>query len=251
VGDGGGGEGGTRCWVPQRPLARCENLCSDDRWQSPAMKSLDDADVHFIQRELLSWGKENQRDFPWRQRIPFWLAVVAEILLQRTRAEMVSPAFAAFREEFPTSGSFSNASPDDLGRILRPLGLRKRVRALEGLRQTLQATGRLPRTAARLVRLPGVGPYTAAAALSMHAGVRVPIIESNVARVLARYLDRPIPRIPARSGWLEREIDALTPLKRFRAFDYALLDLGALVCRPRSPMCCRCPLAKRCATSLQ
>ena len=203
----------------------------------------------WFRSELLKWGKENSRPFPWRNRIPFWKAVVVEVLLQRTGADRVAPAFRLLSERFPTARAFSEATVDDLDTILAPLGLRKRGATLLELARLLRRHGKLPRDVAGLSSIHGIGPYTVSAALSLHGQRRATIVDTNVARVVCRFYGRKVPKIPDRDDWLRARIEALTPDECFREFNYALLDLGAAICRSRRTHCGICPLQSHCLSA--
>ena len=166
----------------------------------------------------------------------------------RTRAAQVLPVYRELFRRFPTARTFGAANDEELTEIVGPLGLRWRARLVAALAHEIgRRNGRLPRTQKALEELPGVGPYAAAAALSLHGGRRAVIIDANVVRVLARLVGREFDGETRRKRWLRDLAEYATPARDVRAFNYALLDLGAIVCRPRTPRCSACPLEDLCA----
>ena len=203
-----------------------------------------------IRRNLQRWAEVHSQAFPWRRPRPFWQGLVAEVLLQRTRAAQAVPVFNELIRCYPTAERFANASERDIAKLLAPLGLRWRAPLLYRLATEIgRRKGRLPRVRAELEALPGVGSYGATAALRLHGGVRATIIDSNVVRVLARFVGEEFDGETRRKQWVRDLANRLTPEHDFRCFNYALLDLAMLVCVPRSPHCDRCPLAEMCATA--
>jgi len=190
---------------------------------------------------LLPWFARARRDLPWRKepRDPYrvW---VSEVMLQQTRVEVVVPYYRRFLRRFPTLRALARAPLDDVLALWSGLGYYARARNLHRAAQA--CAGALPRTAAELRALPGFGPYTAAAVASLAFGEDVPLVDGNVARVLARLfaLDG-----DARAGaW--KIAPSLLPPGRSGEFNEALMELGATVCTPRSPRCERCPLREVC-----
>lgn len=190
---------------------------------------------------LLRWFRAEKRDLPWREepRDPYrvW---VSEVMLQQTRAQVVVPYYQRFLRRFPTLQSLARASEDEVLALWSGLGYYSRARNLHRAAQA--CGGALPRTDAGLRELPGFGPYTAAAVASLAFGEEVPLVDGNVARVLARVYRL---KGDARSqAWdLMR---ALLPRGRAGEFNEAMMELGAMVCTPRAPGCKRCPVRSDC-----
>ena len=204
-----------------------------------------------INRALARWARRNAREYPWREDVPLWQALVAEVMLQRTRADQVVAAFSRFRTQYPTPPTLARAHEEDLAGLLEPLGLRWRGRFLYQLAQEIgRLDGELPLDQAALEALPGVGPYAAAATLSLHANYRAVLIDSNVVRVLCRLVGSDYDGETRRKRWFRDLADALTPSRAHRAYNYAVLDLGALVCLPHTPKCDECPILTWCRTGL-
>jgi len=191
--------------------------------------------------KLLRWFHRARRDLPWREtpRDPYrvW---VSEVMLQQTRVDVVIPYYERFLRRFPTLRALSRAPLDDVLALWSGLGYYSRARNLHRAAQA--AGGALPGSAAELRELPGFGPYTAAAVASLAFGEDVPLVDGNVARVLARAFR--LQGDARREAW---DVAAkLLPRGRAGAFNEALMELGATVCTPRAPRCGRCPVAAHC-----
>ncbi len=212
-------------------------------------RSLEARRVRQIRRALTRWGDAHFQSYPWRGDLTLWQALATEIFLQRTRARQVVAVFLEMRRRYPTAVRFAAASPKEIADLIAPLGLRWRAPLLHDLARSVgESDGRLPRDQAELERLPGVGPYAAAAALSLHAGVRAVIIDANVVRVLCRLVGAPYDGETRRKEWLRELAERLTPPSEFRRYNYALLDLSMQICRHREPLCDQCPLQQLCVT---
>ena len=215
-------------------------------------ESASDAATHtrWFRRRLLAWFKRSGRTFPWRDpaRTPYEV-VVAEILLQRTTAACVARAYPTFIEHYPTWRALSHAPLARLQEDLRPLGLwRQKAFALGSLARSIEEGGGLvPASRQELERLRGIGQYTASAILAVVYGRAEPLVDVNTARVLGRFFG---PRTFARIG-RDRSLHALARRvvrsKMSLAVSWAILDFGALVCRPRHQLCQECPLRGRCS----
>lgn len=225
------------------------------RGPSPAEQSLNRNTGHqqtrvlAARRALRSWFKKCGRSFPWRDVTcsPYKL-VLAELLLQRTRAETVAVFLPQFVHRYRSWSSLSRASHRELERQLRPIGLsRRRATALRALsRELVKRACRLPRLRPDLEALPGVGQYIANAILVMVHGRPAPLLDSNMARVLERCFG---PRQLAdirHDPHLQQLSMKVVHCKDSRRINLALLDLGALVCTSRAPRCAICPLRRLC-----
>jgi A/G-specific adenine glycosylase len=170
---------------------------------------------------------------------------VAEVLLQRTRAEQVVPVYLNFIRVFPDPASLARANIPEIEKVIAPLGLRWRARFLHELGKELVACGYVPADLTLLRKLPGVGSYAASAYLSLHAGMRVPIVDSNVVRFYGRFFGFQTGPETRRDKHLFELADSLTPKRSFRRFNYAVIDFTRAICRPK-PLHDICPVAKRC-----
>lgn len=173
---------------------------------------------------------------------------MAEVLLQRTTASAVARALPDFFTRFPSWEAILESSEDALSESLRPLGLwRRRASALRSLAAVMmRRRGRVPRSRQELEALPGIGQYIASAVLLFKFGDREPLLDVNMARVLERVFGpRKLADIrydPQLQALARSAVDS----QYSKELNWAFLDLGALVCRPRNPKCGVCPLAARC-----
>lgn len=202
-----------------------------------------------VRRALLSWAAREGRHFPWRAQDTSPYAVfVAEILLKRTTARAVSRTFGPFLDRFDSLASIDAARSAELERALEGVGLQKqRARAFKEIAQHLKENSGaiVPDNLEALSRIPHVGPYTSRAVMSFAYGVAAAVVDSNVQRVLGR-LFRDSLGSQASIASVQEAADCLLPRSKHREFNWALLDLGALVCRYDRPRCEQCPLAKMC-----
>lgn len=201
-------------------------------------------------RSLLKWYDRAQRDLPWRHREDDAYAVwLSEMMLQQTQVATVLRYFDSFLHAFPTFEALAAAPLDDVLRAWAGLGYYARARNLHRAAKEIVAShgGKIPRTVDGLLGLPGVGRYTAGAVASIALGVRAPVVDGNVARVLARRfgISADFKSNAGRETFWALAA-ALVPSKRCGDFNQALMELGATVCRPRSPECSRCPLSRSC-----
>lgn len=198
-------------------------------------------------RRLLRWGRRNFKNYPWRSESNPWLSLVAEFLLQRTRATQVAPVFVEFRKRFPTAKSLVVAGEAAVRAMTDRIGLHRRGSLLiEVARHVTALGGKPPEDIGALHKLTGIGMYTAAAWISLHCGKRAVIIDANVARWLSRMTGLPYNRDPRHVHWVQQLADRLTPYRVYRDYNYAALDFTMAICTPRIPMCSRCPLRNDC-----
>lgn len=186
---------------------------------------------------------------PWRRTKDPYRILLAEYLLQRTRVASGTRYYERFLERFPDVASLAAATEEDVLRAWEGLGYYRRARNLHAAAQAIvrDHAGRIPPDAATLATLPGIGPYTAGAVASIAFGERVPAVDGNAIRVLAR-LFRIEADVTAAAGRAEIEELArgLVPAERAGPFNQALMELGSTVCTPRHPDCPSCPLGDVC-----
>lgn len=206
------------------------------------------ATIRGLRRHLLALGRTHFQDYPWRHETDPWLSLVAELFLQRTRAPQVEPVFREFCALYPTAESLARAGEPAAREIMSRLGLYWRGRLLLATAKAVRDRGGTPPDAIKELRaLPGVGPYTAAAWLSLHRGQRAVMIDSNVSRWLSRLTGKPYARDPRHVNWIKNLADRLTPRRAFRDYNYAVLDFTMKICTARAPRCPTCPLRRSCA----
>lgn len=197
---------------------------------------------------LLAWYDRDARDLPWRAppgtaADPYhvWLS---EVMLQQTTVAAVRPRFVAWIARWPTVAALAAADEAAVMAAWAGLGYYARARNLLATARAVAAAGGFPEEEAGLRALPGLGDYTAAAVAAIAFGRRAVVIDTNVARVVARL--HAIAE-PGRTPALRAAADAITPAARAGDFAQAMMDLGATICTPRAPRCPACPLADRCA----
>lgn len=197
---------------------------------------------------LLAWWDRGRRDLPWRRTRDPWAILVSEVMLQQTTVAAVVPYWERFLSRWPRPQDLARAGEDELLSAWAGLGYYRRARHLQAAAREVAEAGGLPRTAAGLQALPGVGAYTAAAVASIAHGEPVAAIDGNVERVLARlFALAQDPRSAAGRATLRAHAQALLARERPGDFNQALMELGATVCRPVAPQCLLCPLREACA----
>jgi A/G-specific adenine glycosylase len=191
---------------------------------------------------VLSWGLPRLRDLPWRVTRDAWRVLVAEVMLQQTQTRRVIPKWQEFCAVFPTPAACAGAALADVLRTWHGLGYPRRARDLRdaAARIVTDHDGSVPAELAALLALPGVGPYTARAVLAFAFEHDVAVVETNIARVLARVAGE---RLTARR--VQDLADSLVPTGEGWAWNQVMMDVGATVCRP-APRCADCPVARRC-----
>jgi A/G-specific adenine glycosylase len=203
-----------------------------------------DHELAAIRRVVLRSAPALWRDLPWRATRDAWSVLVSEIMLQQTQVSRVVEPFSRFIARFPTAASCAAAPLDEVLRAWAGLGYNRRAVNLYRAATLIveRHRGQVPGDLDALVRLPGVGSYTARAVLALAYGRPVGVVDTNVSRVLARAvaghaLDR---------GEAQRLADRLVPKADGWRFTQALFDLGARFCTAHAPRCAHCPLAARC-----
>ena len=193
---------------------------------------------------VLAWWDGDRRDLPWRRTRDPWAVLVSEVMLQQTQVDRVIPKWTAFLDRFPDPARCAAAPVRAVIDAWAGLGYNRRGVALHRCARVVvdEHDGRLPMDLPALLALPGIGPYTARAVLAFAGEQDVAVVDTNVARVLARQAGRPLRLVE-----VQADADALVPSGQGWAWNQAMLDLGATVCRARAPDCGRCPVATSCA----
>jgi A/G-specific adenine glycosylase len=192
---------------------------------------------------LLGWAAARLRDLPWRRTRDPWAVLVSEVMAQQTGVDRVVPRYRAFLDRFPEPAACAAAPVADVLRLWEGLGYNRRALNLHRCAVALveRHGGRVPDRLDDLVRLPGVGPYTARAVLAFAFEQPTGVVDTNVGRVLARWSGR---RLTPRAA--QSLADALVPPDDAWAWNQAVMELGAVVCRRRSPDCVGCPVDTAC-----
>lgn len=206
--------------------------------------------VTALRSQLLAWYAAKARDLPWRRTSDPYAILVSEVMLQQTRVETAGGYYGPFLERFPNVDALAAAPMDQVLKAWEGLGYYRRAHALHAAAIRIVAChgGQIPSTAADLRKLPGVGPYTAAAVASIAFGHDEPILDGNAIRVIARLfavsgrIDRAATRRQLRSTAAN-----LVPPGQAGDFNQAVMDLGSQVCTPAKPDCGSCPVSDLCA----
>ncbi|SEG20505.1 A/G-specific DNA-adenine glycosylase [Bryocella elongata] len=225
---------------------------------SPSLDAPQPLDPAVFHAALLKWYKRHARDLPWRGVDDPYATWLSEIMLQQTRVATVIERYQEFLLRFPTIRALAEANEDDVLALWSGLGYYRRARMLHRAAQfvTRELKGKLPRTAEELRTLPGVGDYTSAAIASIAYGESVAVVDGNVERVLLRVLGRPEDKGAATRALIQETAQSLIPpqpVRRTRAnpcgdHNQAMMELGATICTPRSPLCLQCPVLELCQT---
>jgi A/G-specific adenine glycosylase len=199
---------------------------------------------------LSNWGEKNCRVFPWRQTRDPYVILVAEIMLQRTRAEQVLPVFNSFIKKYPDPRALSASSIENIKSSIISLGLEKRAKGLKIMAGQIVSrySGKVPENEKDLLSLYGVGNYIANAVLCHAYGHRVPTVDANFARVVKRVfsLKAKDPLQKDRNIWSFARRVLSHAGSNFRLVNLAIIDLASLICTPRDPKCPECPLNMIC-----
>jgi A/G-specific adenine glycosylase len=206
-------------------------------------------ETYAFSKDLIRWYMAHHRQLPWRstrEPYPIWLS---EVILQQTRVEQGLPYYEAFLEAFPTIHDLASASEDQILRLWQGLGYYNRARNMHATSKFIseKCGGRFPATAQELQELKGIGAYTAAAIASFAYREAVPVLDGNVIRVLSRFLgfEEDVSRsagLKALRAWAAELLDQKQP----DIYNQAIMELGALVCKPKNPQCLECPIQWGC-----
>jgi len=219
-------------------------------------RSPSDPSVEWIkgfQKAVLDWYDEYGRDFPWRSTSnPFWI-LIAEVLLRQTQADRVVTPYLELTGLYPDPQRLAQADIDRLRGWFRPLGLSRRADMLVEASNIIveEYGGNVPLDLQTLMRLPGLGRYSARAILCLSAGHSGPLIDEASGRMLRRILARPARGPAYLDGPLLDIVLRVVPFEDAKRFNLGLIDVASRYCRPRSPACRDCPLAPYCAVVRQ
>lgn len=204
-----------------------------------------------FQTQLLDWYQESARKLPWRLNPTPYAVAVAELMCQQTQIETVLSYYARWMQKFKDWETLAETDEKDVLKSWEGLGYYRRAKALHALARAVvyELNGELPSDVEKLVKLPGIGPYTAGAISSVAFQKRAALVDGNVERVFARTLNLSLDlaeNASRRAMWEIAEI--LLPSNASDCGDYnqALMELGATICLPKKPMCVLCPIQKLC-----
>ena len=203
-----------------------------------------------IVEPLLKWYDTCRRILPWREEPDAYSVWVSEIMLQQTRVEAVKPFYARFMEALPDIEALASCEEDRLLKLWEGLGYYNRVRNMQKAARIVaeEYGGRMPSDYEKLLKLPGIGPYTAGAVASIAYGIPVPAVDGNVLRVLSRVTaDYEDITKPSMRRKMEEQIMEIIPPDNAGKFTQALMELGAIICVPNgAAKCGECPLKDMC-----
>jgi A/G-specific adenine glycosylase len=196
-----------------------------------------------IQKSIVSWYGKNKRDLPWRNTTDPYRIWIAEVMLQQTQVDQVIPYYLRFLNRFPSLRSLAQSNPDHVLKIWEGLGYYRRARYLRDAARIIvkEFGGKIPNDYARLKMLPGFGEYTCGSVLSIAFNQPYPAVDGNVIRVISRLF-----RIETDAGLSRTKkeialiVKDLIPHHQASEFNQSLMELGALICKPKNPLCPRC-----------
>ncbi len=218
---------------------------------SPILLQPQPAPEHVTQvhATLLQWYRAHQRELPWRSTSDAYAVLVSEIMLQQTQVERVLPKYAQFLAAFPTLADLAAAPTAEVIKVWVPLGYNSRAVRLQAIARQVIAEfgGQIPSSADELLRLKGIGRYTAGAIACFAYHQQVATVDTNIYRVLHRIflgLEHPEPRIS--TGEMFTFAEQVLPPGEAYNWNQALMDLGATICTSANPRCASCPLQEQC-----
>lgn len=205
--------------------------------------------MSFFSNEIISWYEKNARMLPWRETNNAYLIWLSEIILQQTRVAQGLPYYTKFVQHFPDLESFANADENDILTLWQGLGYYSRARNMHKCAQVIQSehNGVFPSSYIQLLKLPGIGPYTAAAIASFAFQESVAVVDGNVIRLVSRYLGiqeavNEKSTLQKINNFVQREIKGEKP----NLFNQSIMEMGSLICTPKLTKCNECCLALNC-----
>lgn len=208
--------------------------------------ALNDSQVRNLRKSLINWYLENKRQLPWRTTKNPYFIWVSEVMLQQTTIQAATPYYHRFIAELPNVDSLAQTSEAHLMSLWAGLGYYSRARNLQLAAKLISQNG-FPSKASELSELPGFGPYTSRAVSSLAFGEKVGVLDGNVNRVLTRLIGyRQEWWTTAAKNQLQQLADELAQTEQVSELNQGLMELGATVCTPKSPICTICPWVKSC-----
>jgi len=201
-----------------------------------------------FKRLLYEWHQSVERNLPWKEtKDPFFIWL-SEVILQQTRVEQGIPYYLRFRARYANVAELANSSDEELMKLWEGLGYYSRARNLhKAAKQIVESGGQFPSTYEDLLALPGIGPYTASAIASFAYDLPTPVIDGNVNRVIARFfgISTPIDTLPGQKE-IREILDKVFDVEYPARFNQAIMDFGAIQCKPKNPDCLICPFSDVC-----
>lgn len=201
-----------------------------------------------VSNNLLIWWNSNKRVFPWRLESSPYKILIAEIMLHRTKAEQVEGTFMKFVSKFPDLASFLESNKKEIKEIMTPLGLNWRTEYLVKLAGAIKrdSHGIIPADKKELITLPGIGDYIASAIRCFGFGYSEILVDTNTSRIISRFFGLSSKGERRRNPEVREKYLSIMNHKKPQYFNYALIDLGAKVCKSKIPNCINCTLNKLC-----
>lgn len=206
--------------------------------------------LYQFHKSLLDWDIRYRRSFPWRMTENPFHIMMAELMLRRTQARQVIKVYQDFITKYPNACALAEAPADQVERSLFSLGLAWRVPAFQQIARAIveQYNGIVPPSYDALVALPGIADYVASAVCCFAFGQAVIIVDTNTVRVAGRLFGIPTHAESRRRKPIRMLLQTLLDQEHPKSYNYAMLDLAALVCLPKHPKCSECPLLSYCVT---
>lgn len=217
------------------------------------LQTLDIENLRKLVESLLAWYDNHKRILPWRSNPAPYRVWVSEMMLQQTQVKTVLPYFERFMAALPNVEALAKVNEEELLKLWEGLGYYSRARNLQKAARTVveQHNGSLPASYEQLLKLPGIGEYSAGAIASIAFNIPVPVVDGNVLRVLARLLASREDIAQAKVRKAFREVmTQILPHHRPGDFNQAMMELGATVCQPNTPSCTDCPVKMGCAANI-
>ncbi len=196
---------------------------------------------------LCAWYEKNKRNLPWRKSKNPYAIWLSEIMLQQTTVKAVIPYYEKFLSRYPTAKDLAQAHEDQILALWSGLGYYSRARNLHAGARQIAELGEFPKTYSEIIKLKGVGPYTAAAIASIAFGEKVAVVDGNVIRLISRICDiSEDVALSATQLKIKAEAGAFLADEEPSVFNQAMMELGATICTPKNPACLICPLTSYC-----
>ncbi len=224
-------------WIAEQDVPDHNHLWTSAQWRSS------------VRKNLVRWFRNVARDLPWREHSTPYRVWVSEIMLQQTQVSTVIDYYHRFMKAYPTVVQLAEADEQEVLSLWEGLGYYRRARSMHAAAKKIvdDHEGKFPTDYQEVLALPGIGRYTAGAILSIADQQRLPILEGNTQRVFSRLIASQAPvaeRQTQRLLW--RFAEAMLPRTEPGIFNQAAMELGALICRPKSPKCDECPIQSLC-----
>lgn len=220
-----------------------------DAYKINDWQNLKTEDINKLQHALINWFEKNHRQMPWRETVNPYYTWISEVMLQQTRVDTVIPYFLRFMDKFPTVKQLAKADEEEVLRLWAGLGYYSRAKNIHrGAKLICEVyDGKIPQNQKELLKIPGIGSYTAGAILSIAYKKPAAAVDGNVMRVFSRLF---LVYNDISKGSTKKEMEklgeAVVSINNPSAFNQGLMELGALICTPNSPKCSSCPLSFIC-----